>query len=148
MTIDLEKSINDCLYALEEWEYTARRTPLNDDTGCEKWNLEECEKLFGTYIDSEGAKQICQTRAEKCMAKLIDSASKLAKDHRQLIDDANWKKREVLAQLERLEKFASMSDRELGEHFESHLRDLKQDEGEEDLIYIPDFYWYIARRLK
>jgi hypothetical protein len=40
-----------------------------------------------------------------------------------------------------------MNDRELGKHMERHVRALKEEEGEEDLIHCPDWYEFIAKRL-
>ena len=49
--------------------------------------------------------------------------------------------------IEELEKFAGMTDRELGDYFTRHLEASREWEGEEGLMSIPNFYWHIAKRL-
>lgn len=147
MNFKLEQAIREMQSVLDMWEFMARRTPYNDEEGLESWTENDAKAHYGTWVDDEGEEQVCQSAAEQTCAKLIKAAEELAKDWEN--SEREWRMRRDSAQrrIEELEKFAGMSDRDLGDFFTKHLERAKEDEGEETLLYIPDFYWHIARRL-
>lgn len=147
MNFKLEEAIREMQTVMDMWEFMAKRTPFNDEEGLKSWNKEDAKQAYGTWVDEEGEEQICLSAAEQTCAKLIHAAQDLAYDWEK--SEREWRMHRDSAQrrIEELEKFAGMSDRDLGDYFTKHLERAKEDEGQETLGYIPDFYWHIARRL-
>lgn len=142
MSFELEQMVNELESVLGMWDFFAKRTDLDPE------NLDQCKQDFGTWVDEDGDEHICCSAAEASVAKMMRVAREAIKQHEAERD--NWRHRLENAhrRIDELKEFAGMNDRDLGLYFEEHLRRLEKEEGEENLTYIPPFYWHIMRRLK
>lgn len=147
MNFRLEEAIREMQTVMDMWEFMARRTPFNEEKGLDSWTEEDAKRTYGTWVDDEGDERICLSAAEQTCAKLIKAGEELAKDWENSEREWRMHRDSAKRRIEELEKFAGMSDRDLGDYFTKHLEQAKEYEGEETLGYIPDFYWHIARRL-
>jgi hypothetical protein len=147
MSWKTEELLNEIRSVLDLWDLMAKRYPFSDEPGPKKWTKEDAKRNYGTWTDEQGREKICQSAAEKTLAKAITVIEEHVDKTDREIQKQNFEIRHLKDYVKRVKKFASMNDRELGKHMERHVRALKEEEGEEDLIHCPDWYEFIAKRL-
>jgi hypothetical protein len=141
---ELEKAISNMLTTLTEWELSAKRTEYKEG----EWDENSAKKWYGTYSDEEGTDFVCRSLAEKTCVELIKAATKSAEKANRNERTYRNEIKSLRYELDKARKFASMSDRRVGEHMEKHIRTLEDEEGQETVTYTPEWFRYIARRLK
>lgn len=148
MLYELERMIQEARSVLDMWEFLAKRTPFNEENGANAWNEELAKERYGTWKDEDGEEQTCLSVAEETMAKLIVAAESLIKDYERQLQHASLDRQNAQRNMERTQGFASMSDRALGQYMEEYVRNRRKEEGEEELVYVPEWLEYVAARLQ
>lgn len=147
MSWEIDELSREVIAVLEMWDLMAKRSTFSDEEGSEKWTLDDCKRHYGTWKDEDGEEHICQSAAEKTLAKVLTVTAKVVKEFERTTQSDHFRIQNLERHIERLRKFASMSDREMSEYMMEHVRRLHKDEGQEDLIHCPDWYEFVAKRL-
>lgn len=142
MSFELEQMVNELESVLSMWDFFTKRTDLDPE------NTDHNTDHFGTWVDGDGDEHTCRSSAEASVAKMLRVARETIKRHQAERDNWHYRLENANRRIDELKEFAGMNDRDLGLYFEEHLRRLEKEEGEENLTYIPPFYWHIMRRLK
>ena len=147
MSWEIDELTKEIQSVLEMWDLMAKRSDFCVEEGPKKWTLNDCKRHYGTWKDENGEEQICQSAAEQTLAKVLTVTAKVVEEFERDARSDHFRIQQLERSIKRLREFASMNDREMSEYMMEHIKSLRKDEGEEDLIHCPDWYEFVAKRL-